>query len=146
MRLWRISEFADLSGDGGLYHAGRWNEVGTAVVYCSDHPSTTLLEILVHTDREDVPPTYQLLEIDAPDSLNISLPTLPNDWAGRYSKTQTIGKSFLLDLEYPLMRIPSIVMPQAYNFLLNPAHPDAAQISILQTWRYPFDSRLFRSA
>lgn len=142
MRLWRISEFADLSGDGGLYHAGRWNEVGTAVVYCSDHPSTTLLEILLHTDREDVAPTYQLLEIDAPDSLNIYQPELPSDWVGRYSKTQMIGSNFLLDLEYPLMRIPSIVMPQAANFLINPTHPDATQFRIVQTWRYPFDSRL----
>ncbi len=142
MRLWRISEFTDLSGDGGLYHAGRWNEVGTAVVYCSDHPSTTLLEILVHTDREDVAPTYQLLEIDAPDSLKIFLPELPRDWANSYSKTQMIGNNFLLDLEYALMRIPSMVMPQASNFLLNPAHPGAAEFRITESWRYPFDSRL----
>jgi RES domain-containing protein len=142
MRLWRISEFADLSGDGGHYHAGRWNEVGTAVVYCSDHPSTALLEILVHTDREDITPTYQLLEIDAPDSSKIFLPELPRDWADRYSRTQMIGNNFLVDVEYPLMRIPSIVMPQAFNYLLNPAHPDAAAFRIAQTWRYPFDSRL----
>jgi RES domain-containing protein len=52
MRIWRISNFADLSGRGGMLIDGRWNRRGTPIVYCTDHPSTALLEILVHATRE----------------------------------------------------------------------------------------------
>ena len=142
MKLWRISEFADLTGEGGLHYAARWNEGGLAIVYCSDHPSTSLLEILVHSDRDDLPPTYQLLEILVPDKLPILQPEVPRDWLDQYSATQRRGTQFLLDLKHPIMRVPSVVMPQASNYLLNPNHPDAASIRIVETWRYPFDSRL----
>jgi RES domain-containing protein len=142
MRLWRISEFADLSGLGGKIYQGRWHSAKTEVVYCSDHPSTSLLEILVHNDREDILDTFQLLEIVLPDGLGIHEPELPANWAIQRSETQKIGNTFLSDIKSPLMRIPSIVMPQAWNYLLNPAHPDAAQFRIAQSWRYPFDSRL----
>lgn len=66
MRIWRISEFADLSGRGGLAVAGRWNHRGTAIVYCSDHPATCMLEVLVNFEPADIPISYQLLEIETP--------------------------------------------------------------------------------
>jgi RES domain-containing protein len=56
--------------------------------------------------------------------------------------TQKLGSEFLQAGEFALLSVPSVVMPQARNYLLNPAHPDAAPIHIAQTWRYPFDSRL----
>ena len=142
MRLWRISEFAELSGEGAKTFPGRWNEGGVPIVYCSDHPSTSLLEILVHVDREDLPRSYQLLEIFVPDGIGFFEFDLPHNWQSLYETTRQIGTKFLTDLQHPLMRIPSIIMPQAFNFLINPAHPQAAAITIGQTWRYPFDSRL----
>ena len=142
MKLWRISEFAKLSGDGGLYYAARWNEVGYPIVYCCDHPSTSLLEIIAHIDREDAPSTYQLLEIETPDALPIFEPALQGDWFNNIQMTQMLGTAFLTEKRFPLMRIPSVIMPQAFNYLLNPAHPDAAKCAIARTWRYPFDSRL----
>ena len=67
---------------------------------------------------------------------------LPEGWQGNVKLTKQIGSSFLTVPEYPLLRVPSIIMPQAFNYLLNPAHPDAAKLTIAQIWRYPFDSRL----
>jgi RES domain-containing protein len=52
MELWRISNYADLSGAGGLRAAGRWHSQGKRIVYLADHPSSALLEMLVHLDRE----------------------------------------------------------------------------------------------
>ena len=69
MRLWRISNHADLSGEGGRRVGGRWHERGRPVVYLSEHPALALLENLVHLeiDPEDLPSGYQLLTVDVPD-------------------------------------------------------------------------------
>jgi len=74
VRLWRISNYSDLSGPGGLKASGRWHEKGRHVVYTSDHPASALLEAMVHLeiDFEDLPDTYQLLEIDVPDDDGIA--------------------------------------------------------------------------
>jgi RES domain-containing protein len=61
MIFWRISNYADLSGQGGLYAPGRWHNQGIPVVYCGDHPGSALLEILVHVDLSDIPTSFQLL-------------------------------------------------------------------------------------
>ncbi|MBL8579421.1 MAG: RES family NAD+ phosphorylase [Mesorhizobium sp.] len=144
MRLWRISNFADLSGEGGLLIDGRWHFQGSPVVYCTDHPSTALLEILVHATRHTVPDHYQLLEIEIPDDVDAFVPDVPTDWKDDMDQTRRIGDKFLTERNFALMSVPSVIMPKARNFLLNPKHPDAARIHIVETYRYPFDSRLVR--
>ena len=121
---------------------GRWNEKGFPIVYCADHPSTALLEVMVHFRSIGLPKTYQLLEIKVPDDLVIDTPNLTGGWKTNLSETQSIWTAFSQKNETSLLRVPSVVMPQAFNFLINPAHPQAAAITIAQTWRYPFDSRL----
>ncbi len=142
MRIWRISDFADLSGEGGKLYPGRWNMRGTPMVYCADHPSTAMLEILVHLKPERTPDTYQLIEVAVDDSVAIREPDLPAGWQKKPIATKGIGTSFVIGNEAPLLRVPSVIMPQAFNYLLNPNHPDAAKLTIAQVWRYPFDSRL----
>ena len=67
MRFWRISNYADLAGTGAKKFAGRWNSGGLPMVYLADHPSTALLETIVHFEREALPHTFQLLAIDVDD-------------------------------------------------------------------------------
>ncbi len=71
MRFWRISNYADLSGEGGRLAAGRWNRLGRRIVYLAEHPALALLETLVHLeiDAEDMPNRFRLLSIDAPDGI-----------------------------------------------------------------------------
>jgi RES domain-containing protein len=142
MRIWRISEFADLSGDGGKMYPGRWNMRNSPVVYCADHPSTALLEILVHLKPERMPSSYQLIEVTIEDRISIETPDLPENWQNNLAVTRALGTAKLRNNTAALLRVPSVIMPQAYNYLVNPAHPDAAAFRITQTWRYPFDSRL----
>jgi hypothetical protein len=68
MQLWRISNYEDLSGEGGRKVGGRWHERGTPAVYLAEHPALALLEVLVHLeiDRDDVPSTYNLLRVNVP--------------------------------------------------------------------------------
>jgi RES domain-containing protein len=142
MRLWRISNYADLTGTGAREFAGRWNMGGLPMVYLADHPSTALLETIVHFDREILPRTYQLLAIDAIGTPSVGTTELPDDWRENTISTRKIGQNFLQMREYVLLRVPSVIMPQAFNYLLNPAHPDAPDFNIGQSWRHPFDSRL----
>jgi RES domain-containing protein len=73
MELWRISNYQDLSGIGGLRAAGRWHSQGKRIVYLADHSSSALLEMLVHMDRDLIPPTYQLLRVVVPSDLTIEV-------------------------------------------------------------------------
>ncbi len=144
MILWRISNYADLSGDGGLIAPGRWHEKGIPVVYCCDHPSTCLLEILVHVDIEDLPDDYQLLKIDCPDDVALATISLDHAHFDDLDWTRREGSRLLAENSGCLIRVPSVIMPEATNFLINPRHPDAGRLTIEKTIRYPFDSRLLK--
>ena len=112
------------------------------MVYCADHPSTALLETLVQTTRQAVPESYQLIEIDAPDDIAIFEPANPDALNQPPDQTRRQGMDFLSNNRVALMRVRSVVMPRADNYLLNPLHADAGRILIQNVQRYPFDTRL----
>jgi RES domain-containing protein len=144
MILWRISQFHDLSGRGTMNTFGRWHVLGTRMVYTADCPATALLEICAHTSADDLPPTFTLLKIEGPDtSVNEVEPNvLPTDWAAQMTVTQGIGGKWLEEQRSALLRVPSVLVPETWNFLLNPAHPDAPLFRIEHSYEYPFDLRL----
>jgi RES domain-containing protein len=147
MELWRISNHVDLTGIGGLRAAGRWHSQGRRIVYLADHPSSALLEMLVHMDRDLIPPTYQLLRIVLPATIaieTVGLPELPADWRTETMASREIGDRWLDGATGALLQVPSALSHQGQNFLLNPAHPDAATIVVAEIIRAPFDSRLLK--
>ena len=151
MRIWRISNYADLSGVGGLKVSGRWHEKGQHVVYAADHPSTALLEVLVHLeiDVEDIPDSFQLIEIDVPANLSISsiditaLEKLSANWKADEQITRAQAFPWFQELKTAVLRVPSTIMPGASNFLINPLHADAGRIVIISAKKHPYDTRLF---
>ncbi|WP_075289947.1 RES family NAD+ phosphorylase [Pararhizobium arenae] len=142
MILWRISNYADLSGRGGLIAAGRWHEQGHPVVYCCDHPSTALLEILVHVDPEDMPEDFQLLKIRCPEEIGVFRLEVELKKLHDAGWTRREGTRLLKAAKHCLLDVPSAIMPEARNILINTQHPDAQRLVIEKTIRYPFDSRL----
>jgi RES domain-containing protein len=142
MRIWRISNFADLYGRGAVITAGRWHPMNTPIVYCADHPATALLEILVHLDPEDVPKTYQLLEIEVPSTVSVTVPELPSNWLEDSTATQQMGSHFVLAMEYPVMKVPCAIVPFTSNYLLNPALLERDGIRIVTVSRHAIDTRL----
>src|SRR5215475_3215924 len=144
MEFWRISNYPDLSGIGGLRAAGRWHSQGRRIVYLADHPSSALLEMLVHMDRDLIPSTYQLLRIDAPSDIAAeTIAELPSDWRTQTMATREIGDRWLDRAGSALLQVPSAI-GHGYNFLLNPAHPDAARVTVAEIVHAPFDPRLLR--
>ena len=144
MRAWRISNYADLSGVGGRYSAGRWNQLGRLIVYCADHPALALLEILVHVDAADLPENYQLLEISISEDLIAEPVALPLDWASDSTVSRIAFEYFCLVADAPVLKVPSAIVPHCSNLLINPAHPKAGEIKILSVQRQPLDMRFLR--
>jgi len=146
--LWRISDHVDLGGWGGEKFSSRWTSLGRRVVYIAESPAGALLEVLVHVELEEdeIPEEYQVLQISVPDDLSIrelDHPLSP-DWRERQRSTQRIGDHWLASRETPLARVPSAIAPNTWNYLLNPEHPDAAQVKIVRVIRERFNIRLFR--
>jgi RES domain-containing protein len=145
---WRISDHVDLTGEGGRKASARWHTLGSRIVYMAESPMAALLETLVRldVDPEDTPESYTLLGISVPDDLTVqSLDPPPGtEWKRDLELTRSIGDAWLTSAKTPLARVPSAIAPQTWNYLLNPAHPDAKQIQIAEVIRERFDERLFR--
>ena len=146
MRLWRISNHADLSGEGGLRGSARWHSAGGKIVYLGQNPATCLLEHIVHLeiDDEDIPSTFRTLKIEVPDGIYAgagTFPVLPDGWQDNIELTRTIGNQWLADGPC-LLRVPCVLVPETENVLLNPGHRDARSIKVIEVIDFPFDQRL----
>lgn len=149
MIIWRISNHSILDGGGGLRAAGRWHSRGRRIVYCAPDPATALLEILVHAevDIEDMPVSYRYLKIELPDTLDrarISADSLPADWFHDESATRMLGDGWLGSGTSPICEVPSVLAPETCNLLINPAHPDAARVAVVDEIEHDLDARLLR--
>ena len=144
MVLWRISRHHDLSGTGGLRAAGRWHYAGRSIVYLAESPAAALLEVCVHTSANDVPPEFTLLRIEGPnlETPSIRVEELPEDWRTRFEVTRDLGSAWLARNDSVLLRVPSAIVPETGNHLLNPAHRRATEFRVVEVIGYPFDQRL----
>jgi RES domain-containing protein len=153
-KAWRVVK-ADyiasaLSGDGARRAGGRWNPPGLPALYTSDSLALAMLEVLVHFDPALPMADYVAFELDLPDEKIVTLKpsALPSAWPGRDSipLTQQMGKGWLATRREFAFRVPSAVVGQECNIIVNPAHPDFAAWLPRQLARAPtplaFDPRL----
>src|ERR1700684_1647451 len=122
MRLWRISDHADLTSEGGLLASGRWHSRGSRIVYLADHPASALVEVLVHleVDPEDIPSSYQLVAVDLSDDAAfaaIETDQRAPDWRDQINNTRQLGDAWLEQNRVSLLRVPSAIVPFATNWL-----------------------------
>jgi RES domain-containing protein len=148
LTLWRISNYPDLSGKGGLEAEGRWHSRGWKVAYLADSSTGALLEVLVHLQIEgdDLPDSFMLLRISIPNSMRVLelAPPPGEDWKSDEALTRKIGDEWLASKTTALARVPSSIVTGAWNYLLNPDHPDAGNVEIVSVTREKYDRRLFR--
>lgn len=146
--IWRISNHADLGGIGGFRKSGRWHTRGAYIVYLSDSPTGALLETLAHLeiDPEDIPEFYTRLKVIIPDGLAVQQldPPEETDWKLNEKLTRSLGDAWLREGKTCLARVPSAIATEAWNYLLNPEHPDAVQMRIVAVTKEKYDLRLFR--
>ncbi|MBK8610535.1 MAG: RES family NAD+ phosphorylase [Chitinophagaceae bacterium] len=136
----------DMSGTGSKLFGGRWNVPGIPAVYATQNISLAVLEILVNAGKHHIPPSYYLLKLDAPDNLSMKLITndkLKEKWYRDFEYAQFIGSNFLESGKEAILKVPSAIIKEEYNFVLNPAHAEFKKISIKESVPFDFDIRLF---
>jgi RES domain-containing protein len=133
-------------GQGAFLFGGRWSNIGTRVSYTSTHRSLAILEYRAHIDPALMPDDLVIATLEIPDDVVIApIPTLPKDWR-EYpapASLRKIGDRFVAEGRSALMQVPSVLVPQENNILVNPLHSDAKRI-IRQPSLVPFryDRRL----
>lgn len=157
MRVYRVERNkylkSTLKGIGAASTEGyRWNSLSTYLVYSAESRALATLEVSVHLDlSEDLPTDRSYVEIDIPDDiqiLEIDPADLPENWDSRppILETQFIGDDFVRDSEAAVLKVPSCIVPQEYNYLVNPNHPDSSRIKVISETSMNFDPRIKQNA
>lgn len=140
MEAWRLCRrvHANLTGEGARHFGGRWNSPGRSMVYLAEHPALAVLELRVHLDLpiELLPVDFVLMRVALPDS-PVTAEQMPE-------ATVIAGDLWLSQGKSVTLRVPSALVPHGWNVLLNPLHPQAAQIVIRTVEPFGFDPRLWQ--
>ncbi|NCT17048.1 MAG: RES superfamily protein [Flavobacteriaceae bacterium CG_4_8_14_3_um_filter_34_10] len=153
MKLYRISnkKYAEnLLGTGAWLYGGRWNSKGIAVVYTSGSIALAVLENLVYFDMDLMPKDLVLTTLEIPESISIqkiAANQLQKDWNcyPHTEGTQQLGNRFVKDAKHLLLRVPSAIVSQEFNYILNPSHPDFKKIKICKNEVFSLNERLFKN-
>lgn len=135
----------DISGEGAKIAGGRWNTLGLPVLYSSQYISLSILEILVRADKFTTPYDYRIISIQLPEDkqvVAIDLAKLKSDWDVNTGYTKYIGDQFLKTNEALVLKVPSAIVPQEHNFLINPLHKDFKKVKIVSSELLNLDKRL----
>lgn len=136
--------FEDLQGEGGRRYSGRWHQKGEPIVYLGDSIPSCMLEMLVHMEPNELPPNFKLLSVETTDASvqNLADDALPENWRDKQDLTQQVGTQWLAENSSALLRVPSALAAETWNYLLNPKHPDAGKCKIVAVDKHPWDKRL----
>lgn len=149
---WRLArpEFAEhLDGEGSRIEGGRWNPIGMPALYTSEHLSLSVLETYVHLPPQmrDVLPVLTAVQISVPDSAG-SMRVMPERLSellaseNPLAASQAIGRAWISRGHDLVLQVPSILVPEESNLVLNPLHPHIADVRIVSSRAFRFDPRL----
>lgn len=153
MKVYRVERNkylkSTLKGIGAALTEGyRWSSHNTYLVYTSESRALATLEVSFHLDlSEDLPTDRSYVEIDIPDDiqiLEIDPADLPENWDSRppILETQFIGDDFVKGGAAAVLKVPSCIVHQEYNYLINPNHPDSSRIKVISETPMNFDPRI----
>lgn len=140
----------DRTGMGAFTTGGRWNQKGTHLLYCADSRSLCCLETLVHIEDDPLPMNRFVVEYEIPDDIwdarqVLTHVTAPGGWDAlpRGIVSMEFGTKWANAMGEAVLVVPSIIVPEESNILLNPLHPDMKRISakIIRRWTYDFRLR-----
>jgi RES domain-containing protein len=155
LAMWRIATDTpdysadDLSGEGAKRTGGRWNRPGLPVVYCASNIALACLETVIHWNASDLPLNRYLVRLDVPDEVwaqatPVTAETGPVGWdaipTGKVSLD--LGDAWINEKKSALLLVPSVIVPEESNALINPAHPDAAKITATKVRKWLYDARI----
>jgi RES domain-containing protein len=153
LKIWRLGrrQFAPspsdaYSGEGAAQRGGRWNSRGIAVAYASENESLALLEYLVHVDLDFIPIDLAFFPAEIPEDAIHPIDVLPEGWNETPPRAATapVGDALVLENRHLAMSVPSIVIPFARNYIINPRHARFTEIRFDEPIPFVIDDRLAR--
>ena len=136
------------SGKGGLHYRSRWASKGKLVSYASGHLATATLEKIAGVGRADLLTDMVHVKAEVNQALVDELPEaeLPEDWDALppTDATRQVGDRWLGEQANLLLRVPAVVLPDCYNYVINAAHPDTGALSVVETEPLLLDNRVLR--
>ncbi len=151
MIVWRIckerSAATAFDGEGARRYPGRWNHKGVPVVYCAGSLALASLELFVHLDADDWPDRIVSISAEVPDDLlteTLEPKTLPRGWRGIPAPValQDLGSDWAHSSRGVALVVPSAIIPNERNVLLNPKHADMTRVIAHPPEPFTFDPRL----
>ena len=150
MNVYRISKceyISDLQGTGAARYPGRWHSKGTYILYTAVTPSLALLESVVHISSIAIT-SFCMTCLSVPEDKvkTIMVHELPGNWfiTPPPDILKHIGDSFIKENKFLALKIPSAIMPEENNYLLNPGHHDFKKVSVVYTRNVPIDERFLK--
>ena len=152
MQVWRLmkTKYAatPFDGEGARLYGARWNSPGNRVAYASGNSALAVLEVLVHMTSGGSLPGYSLVCASLPDSLVevIAPADLPVNWDASPvpPEVQAVGDVWLASTRSLALQVPSALVRDSYNILINPEHDDFGRLTIIYSEPFDFDRRLLR--
>ena len=148
---WRIVKATHknraFDGEGARTAGGRWNKIGIPMIYAADSLALAALETIVHLPTIDLlNKKFIYIPVQFDHRLLISLDpaAIPDDWDSfpPPDSTQTVGSKWALKKKSVILKVPSTVILEEFNYLINPQHPDFKRLSIGSPGRFVFDPRI----
>ncbi len=150
-RIGKTKHADDLTGEGSRLFGGRWNHKLTPCIYTSESRALALLEYTVNINIEEIPRALSITSFEIP-SIEIQLITeaeLPGNWkqVPAPSSTKDFGTNLLKTPDpqgklNPVFKIPSSVITEEYNYILNPLHADSKHFKIIAIRDFVYDVRI----
>lgn len=152
MNTYRIAKkkyIHNVSGEGARMYGGRWNKKGTSVLYSAENRSLATVEYLVHIPMALLPVDIYIAEIFIPDEIDyeqIKVKNLPAHWSTYPAPLDLteIGEKWIRNNKTLLLKVPSSVVKNEWNILINPKHELFSEIKITGIELYNFDERLLK--
>jgi RES domain-containing protein len=152
MTVFRIAKknyAEDLSGEGAKIYGGRWNNKGIPCVYSAESRALAMLEYTANIDVDFLPSDLYLTTIEVPSRsiFKIDINRLPADWKSSPSPSslKEIGSLILADLKFAIVKVPSVIMEEEFNYILNPLHPSSGAFKVIGSRPIKIDRRLLRA-
>ncbi len=146
MIVYRITkeEYSTLLKASG--YPARWNAKGSFVIYTAETRSLACLENLVHRSGEGNNALYKVMLIQIPDNLKmevINIADLKKEWQKieNYFYCQQLASGWLNDFKTAVLKVPSVIIKNEFNYLINTAHPDFKKIKLSGVEDFIFDTR-----
>jgi RES domain-containing protein len=132
-----------LSGEGASRYGGRWNSKGVPVIYTAESRIMAVLELVIRQPIDKICSDFRILPIQAPD--NFMQPKIPADWKEDELITQRLGDGLLRNKDNLIIKVPSALLSNSYNYLINPLSAAIKEVKILKPELILLDDRLLQA-